>query len=135
MAPKNLSFKFRWFALLSGILFLWLSVQIFGENGIKISLISFLSGMVSGFILDVFATRFSLWSYPRQPFKSKYYFLIVTPAWGVFGMQVNVFWNFLRLLLAGEWISSVSCVGSIITAILFVSYEFPNLRRKSWQYS
>lgn len=129
-----MEFKFRRFTIFSGI-FLIL-IAFLDESKIELLIFSFFAGMIDGLFLDLVAHSFAspLWKYPRQPFKSRDYFLLVIPAWGVFSMQINFLWNFLRLWIRGEWIFSVSLTGAIITIILFLLYEIPNLKRKAWQY-
>lgn len=125
-------FKFRWFIPIWFVLIFLLKELI--EP--RVAIFSFFVGMLSGFILDIFAHWLKLWSYPRQPFLSKNYFLLVIPAWGVFGSQVNVIWNLLREYWINiEWLSGVTITTVFLAFSLFTLYEIPNLYRKSWQYS
>jgi len=113
----------RWFALTCG--FLLFPVAYF-QGEIREAMIAFLLGMFCGFSLDLFGVgRLHLWNYPRQPFLGKKYFAFVVPAWGVFGMQINLLWNWLEI----PWLTFI-----VLTVGLFAMYEIPNLKTGSWQY-
>jgi hypothetical protein len=75
--------------------------------------------------MDFLAMRSKSWAYPRQKFFSKEYFGIVLPAWGIFGVSINLLWPFF-----GGGVFSLLA----ITAAMFVIYEIPNIKAGSWRY-
>ena len=114
--------RFRYVALVSAIILIPLA-YITGET-VEAG-IAFWAGVVLGFLLDCIGVgKFNFWKYPRQKFLSKEYFELVVPAWGVFGMTINLLWQWFDTPIA--FIA--------ITAGLIVIYELPNLISKSWEY-
>lgn len=130
-----MNFKFRWLIPLWFLLILPLIAFDLMEDH-KIVL-SFIVGAIGGFLLDVLGHTLGLWNYPRQPFLSRDYFMLVIPAWGVFGSQINVSWNLLReyLITFPDWTLSIVFTSILLAVLLFCVYEIPNLYRKSWEYS
>jgi hypothetical protein len=125
-------FKFRW------LIPIWIVTIFFLKNLIDpiVIIYPFLVGMLGGFLLDIIGHRLNLWQYPRQPFLSRDYFLLVIPAWGVFGSQINVIWNLARkYFITCEWPQAVTLTTFIVHFPLYSLYELPNLYRKSWKYS
>jgi hypothetical protein len=125
-------FKFRW------LIPIWIVTIFFLKNLIDpiVIIYPFLVGMFGGFLLDIIGHRLNLWQYPRQPFLSRDYFLLVIPAWGVFGSQINVIWNLARkYFITCEWVQAVTLTTFIVHFPLYSLYELPNLYRKSWKYS
>ena len=128
----EVKFKFRWFIPS------WIVLAIFLKEviGIESILYQIFLGMINGFLLDILGHKLKLWNYPRQPFFSRAYFLLVVPAWGIFGSQVNVIWNLTRkYFISWEWIYGVVFTTLLLSLFLFILYELPNLYRKSWKYS
>ena len=119
--------RMRWFILGSGIVLLLLAYKT-GE-AIE-AIIAFCMGTLLGFLIDcVGIGKLNLWSYSRQPFLSKKFFFIVIPAWGVFGMTINLLWIWFSHMTVSWIVLFVP-----ITAGLLILYEFPNLNSKSWEY-
>jgi hypothetical protein len=113
----------RWVALGCAILLFSLA---FFKSATWEAIIAFSVGAFCGFVLDLFGTgKYKLWYYPRQPFLEKQYFAIVVPAWGVFGLTINLLWNWLN----SPWLAFV-----VLTTGLLVFYELPNLKSGSWKY-
>jgi len=95
---------------------------------IKEATLSFVIGAFSGFLLDCLGVaKLKLWIYTKQEFRSKSYFGVVIPAWGIFGMAINLIWNWV-------YISEIAAFFAI-TLGLFTLHEIPNLKTKSWKYS
>jgi hypothetical protein len=114
----------RWFALICGLLFF---TTAYFQGEIKEAIVAFSIGMLCGFSIDLIGVKkFHFWNYPRQPFWGKKYFAIVVPAWGVFGLTINLFWDWLNI----PWLSFV-----VLTIGLFGLYELPNLKTNSWKYN
>ena len=112
--------KIRWPMLLCGIIFLFLA---YWQKELTLAIVSFLVGMTVGFSLDLVGVKkLGLWNYPRQSFMGKHYFGIVVPAWGIFGMSLNLILNWFVM----SW--------TVIAIIFLVLYELSNLRTRSWQY-
>lgn len=119
--------RMRWFILGSGIALLLLAYKT-GET-IE-AVIAFCVGALLGFLIDYIGMgKLNLWSYPRQPFLSKKFFFIVIPAWGVFGMTINLLWIWFGHITV-SWI----VLFILITVGLLIFYEFSNLNSKSWEY-
>lgn len=117
--------RMRWFVLIGGITLFILGL--FRGELWEVG-ISFIVGLAGGLLTDIVGVgKFKLWHYPRQPFPGRHYFLITLPAWGVFGVAVNLTWN---------WMGSVSLLisSAAITTGLFLFHEVPNLKTKSWVY-
>lgn len=88
----------------------------------------FIEGMVGGFIIDAVFINCGYYEFPRQPFLSWKYFAIVIPCWGVFGLLINVLWNWIGKEKFWRGIS--------VTLIpLFAYYEGTNLAFGSWTYT
>lgn len=87
-----------------------------------------LEGMVGGLIVDSIGVNAGYYYFPRQPLYSLNYWLIVIPAWGVFGLTLNILWN---------QVSRAKFVrGTLITTpALFLWYEGTNLVTNSWVYT
>jgi len=88
----------------------------------------FLEGMVGGFIIDCIGIDAGFYYFPRQPFLSLDYFLIVIPCWGVFGLLLNCLWG---------WFGKEQFLRSMAVSILpmFFFYEGSNLITGSWIYT
>lgn len=112
----------RWFGLITAIILIPLAYMT-GET--VEAFIAFIAGAFLGLFIDYIGIeKLKLWRYPRQLFLSRKYFLIVIPAWGVFGMIINLFWIWFN----------VKALFMFITLGLLILYEFPNLNSKSWEY-
>ena len=116
--------RVRWIVLVIGIALLWVASE---KGEMRNASIAFGIGAAGGFLLDAIGTKFRFWVYLRQPFLSSKYFLIVLPAWGVFGMAVNLAWDWWGVT---PWLAL-----TIITIGLFILHEIPNLKVKSWEYN
>lgn len=117
----------RWVALATAMVLFPLAYKT-GET--VEAVLAFFAGALSGLFLDLLGVRkLKLWNYPRQPFLSKKYFSIVVPAWGVFGMTINLLWAWF----GGSTVPLMVLV-MFITLGLLIVYEFPNLNSKSWEY-
>lgn len=114
----------RWFALCCGIVLFLIALRRGETNE---ALIAFIVGGISGFILDIVGVKIlHFWKYPRQPFPRRKYLAIVVPAWGVFGMTINLLWDWIDI----SWLAFC-----LLTAGLVFIYEAPNLWTKSWEYN
>jgi len=89
------------------------------------SLIMFVEAVGIALVIDMIAMKGKIWYYPRQKFLSKEYFGIVLPAWGIFGISINLIWPYL-----GGGLYSLA----IIALSMFVFYEIPNIKTGSWHY-
>jgi hypothetical protein len=117
----------RWVALVCGVLFSAVS-YLRGETAD--AAIAFVVGMIGGFLFDCAGVGIMrLWHYSRQPFLGIKYFAIVVPAWGVFGMMLNLPWNWFN------WIGLPGFVFLALTVVLFAIHELPNFKTKSWRYN
>lgn len=95
----------------------------FQRNGMMFS-----EGMVGGFLVDLVGINAEYYYFPRQPFLSPEYWLIVIPCWGVFGLTLNYLW---RVVGQDHFIK-----GTIVTLpTLLVWYEGVNLFTHSWVYT
>ena len=114
----------RWPILALGIILFFTA---FLKGQIINAIFIFAISAIIGFIMDYLGmAKLKLWKYTRQEFLKPSYFCIVVPAWGVFGMAINFFWNWIHL--------PEILVFIIITIGLFSFYEIPNLKTKSWEY-
>jgi len=116
--------RFRWIAFLTAAIFIPIS---FLRGEITIAILAFILGAISGFSLDCLGVGvLKLWKYPRQEFLKKQYFGLVVPAWGAFGMSINLCW---------QWIQIPDPITFFISTIVFIGlYELPNLKSSSWEY-
>ena len=120
--------KSRWISLTLGII---LTIAGLLKNQSSLVLMTFLLGMISGLLIDLIGVgKLGLWSYSRQPFLKKKYFAFVVPAWGIFGMLINLTWNWFVHSTIWEHLLFFLA----ITTVLLILYEVPNLKIKSWQY-
>ena len=89
---------------------------------------TFLEGMVGGFIIDIIGVNAGYYYFPRQPFLSWQYFAIVIPCWGVFGLFINCLWR---------WLGKEQFIrGMAVTLFpLLLYYEGANLLTNSWVYT
>jgi len=117
--------RIRWPIFCLGIILTILAIN-WGE--ITQALLSFLIGVVGGFLMDCLGVaKLKLWYYTKQPFLSKSYFGVVIPCWGIFAMTIDLLWDRIPL--------SEITTFSFMTLLLFSIYELPNLKTKSWKYS
>ena len=112
---------------------LWLAISItlvslsFIEGTPERALVAFAVGVVAGFLIDsIGSMKLCLWKYPRQPYLTKEYLLIVVPCWGIFGMMVNLLWDWIEV---SPWVVFV-----VLVVGLGVFWEALNLKTKSWEY-
>ena len=112
--------KIRWFMLALGVGIL-LPAILRGET--REASFSFLIGMPYGVLLDLVLGRLiGFWKYGGS---KKEYIFITVPCWGIFGMAVNLIWDWIGV----PWISFL-----VVTIGLFAYLELPNLKTKSWTY-
>lgn len=88
--------------------------------------ISLAVGCVIGFAYDGVGISLGLWDFPRQPFMSAEYWLIVVPCWGVFGATINMVNDWY---LGNAWYSI-----AVMTILFIIVYEVPNRATGSWEY-
>jgi hypothetical protein len=116
--------RLRWLILTCGIIFLsiaWLRKEVID------AVIALGLGLSSGFVLDWLGIKkLHLWDYPRQPFLGLKYFIIALPDWGVIGLTINLFWNWIET----PWLAFV-----VVAVVLFLTHDFPNLITRSWHYN
>lgn len=93
-----------------------------------VAFLSFTIGALGGFAVDYLGIRvLKLWTYPRQKFLKKEYFMLVIPGWGVFGMMVN---------LPLSWIQVSNEIAlPMLMLSLFVFCELPNIKIGTWKYN
>ncbi len=121
---RNL-FRWRWLGLIIGISLLSTAIA---RGELREAGIAFLVGAVGGLIVDALGIKWlRLWEFPRQPFFSKKYFAFITTGWGIFGMMVNLLWNWCDI--NPWWLALL-----FSTVILFLICELPNFLTKSWIY-
>lgn len=121
---KQKELEMRWFILLWSIVLICL---VFLRGEIIRAVLSFGIGVFVGFLVDCLGVGYlKQWRYPRQEFLKKEYFIIVVPAWGVFGATINLLWNWLGVTEIASFI--------IITVSLLLVHELPNFKTKSWEY-
>ena len=114
----------RWFGLAC---FLILLLMAWRKGDMKNYAIAFSLGCALGFAIDGVGIPLGLWEFPRQPFLSLEYFLVVVPCWGVFGATIN---------MIKDWYIKSSIVGLILLTIAMRTiYEVPNLMTGSWVYT
>ena len=114
----------RWFGLAC---FFILLVMAWRRGELKHYAVSLMIGCGVGFILDYVGVNLGLWDFPRQPFLSWSYFLIVVPCWGIFGATIN---------MVNDWHMKKGWGAIFILSIIVMAiYEVPNLLTESWLYS
>ena len=88
----------------------------------------FVEGVVGGFIIDCVGIGAGYYYFPRQPFLSPEYMLIVLPCWGVFGLFINCLW---------KWIGKERFMRGMAATYmpLFIFYEGSNILTGSWVYT
>ena len=114
----------RWFGLACFIILL---VVAWRRRDLKHYVISLGVGCIVGFTIDCVGIPLGLWEFPRQPFLSWEYFLIVIPCWGVFGATINMINDWF---MKKNWLSII-----ILSVAVMLLYEVPNLITGSWEYS
>ena len=114
----------RWFGLAC---FIVLVILAWRKHSLKHYGLAILLGAIVGFLLDCGGVTSGLWNYPRQPFMSLNYWLIVVPCWGVFGATINMVNDWY---MRSNWKSYV-----ILTLLIMGLYEIPNLATVSWHYT
>jgi len=115
----------RWISLTAGIVLFFIA---FLKGELITAFLTFAIGALCGFVIDCIGVGIlKLWKYPRQEFLKKEYFGIVVPAWGVFGMLINLPLNWIPMPDALSF--------TMITVSLLVFYELPNIRIGSWKYN
>lgn len=115
----------RWISLSAGIILFFIAF-LKGES--FIAFLTFVISAFCGFAIDCIGIGIlKLWKYPRQTFLTVEYFGIVVPAWGVFGMLINMPLNWIRVDMALAII--------LVTISLLTFYELPNIKIGSWKYS
>ena len=120
------TFKWRWITITLGPLLFLIAYQ---QGEFLNAFVSCIVGIIGGFLIDLIGVqKLGFYSYPRQKFLTRDYFSIVSPAWGVFGMTINMPWNWL----VGTGIQFYSYI--ILTAVLMVFYELLNFKSVSWRY-
>ncbi len=127
--PPNIdkkTFKWRWITITLGPLLFFIA---FRQGEFLSACLSCAIGIIGGFLIDLIVVqKLGFYSYPKQEFLTKDYFRIVLPAWGVFGMTINLPWNWL----VGTGIQFYSCI--MLTVALIVFYELLNFKSVSWKY-
>lgn len=114
----------RWVSLIVGITLFFIA---FFKGELVTAFLTFVIGALSGFVIDCIGVGIlKLWRYPRQEFLKIEYFGLVVPAWGVFGMLINLPLNWIPV---PELLSF-----TVITVSLLVFYELPNIKIGSWKY-
>jgi hypothetical protein len=114
----------RWPMFALGIILFFTA---FLREEITSAIFIFTISAIIGFIIDCLGVaKLKLWRYTKQEFLKPSYFCIVVPAWGVFGMAINFFWNLIHL--------PEIIVFIVITTGLFSFCEVPNFKTKSWEY-
>ena len=90
--------------------------------------LTFIEGMIGGFIIDCIGINAGYYVFPRQPFLSMEYWAIVIPCWGVFGLFINCLW---------KWAGKEKFLQGMAVTILplFALYEGTNLITGSWVYN
>lgn len=112
--------QIRWIMLVLGIAVL-LPAIFRGE--IRYAIISFVIGMICGLLIDLVGVNLMhLWEYSGS---KVVYYMITVPCWGIFGMSINLLWNWIKL----PWLAFI-----VITVGLFLLMEAPNLQTRSWIY-
>jgi len=121
------AFKWRWLTIALGpTLFLFACWR--GE--FLNACLSCAVGVIYGFFIDIVGGKLlNFYRYPRIEFLSKDYFKLLPPAWGLFGMMVNLPWNWF----AGEGIQLYFLAP--FTVLFITLYELPNYKAVSWQYN
>ena len=120
------AFKWRWINLVLGLmLFSVACLRGEAEN----AYLSFIVGAIGGLLIDFIGVKqLNLYAYPGQKFFTQDYLCIVIPSWGVFGMLINLPWNWFL----NKEIEFVSL--TLFTIILIILFELSNLKSKSWEY-
>jgi len=117
--------RFRWIILSVGIVLFSIA---FLRRETMFAFLSFTIGALGGFAIDYLGIKaLKLWTYPRQKFLKKEYFMLVIPGWGVFGMMVN---------LPLSWIQSSNEIAlPMLMLSLFAFCELPNIKIGTWKYN
>jgi hypothetical protein len=113
---------YRWIVLIVAIAML---PFIIAKSLFNDAIIMFTVSIGIALPIDIVAMKTGLWNYPRQKFFSKEYFCIVLPAWGIFGVSINLLWPY-----CGGGVTSLV----ILTIAMFIFYEIPNIKTISWRY-
>lgn len=114
----------RWFGLACFIILLVLAWR---RKELKNYAFSLIVGCLVGLTIDSIGIRAGMWYFPRQPFLSLEYILIVIPCWGVFGATIN---------MVDDWYLKKSHFDILIIWVSVMAlYELPNLLSGSWEYT
>lgn len=121
----------RWLSLIAFVIIVAL-VTIWDKSSVKYKIqrygMMFSEGMVGGFIVDIVGINAGYYYFPRQPFMSLDYWIIVIPCWGVFGLFLNYLW---RVVAKDRFIK-----GTLFTLPTLIAwYEGTNLYTHSWVYT
>ncbi|MEK9134839.1 MAG: hypothetical protein AAB451_00835 [Patescibacteria group bacterium] len=124
--------RVRWFVWALGVTLLTVA---YFRGELRELTISFCLGMIGGFFFDIVGVKMmNLWYYSRQPFLSWKYFSIVVSAWGVFGVAINLLWEWIIALMGPSLRVSLSAF-IVVTLILLLFHELPNLKARNWKYN
>ncbi len=112
--------QIRWIMVLLAAIVMIVAVS---RKEAKSAILPFVMGMVYGVLIDlVGANLLRFWEYPGSKLV---YCLVTVPCWGIFGVLINLPWN---------WIKSFWLAFTVITIALFSMMELPNLITRSWVY-
>lgn len=115
----------RWVSLGMGLMLLAWAIKRRKARQYGLAIIT---GAACGVALDVVGIGvLGLWEYPRQPFMTWRYWVILPATWGVFGGLINMLWDSLSKY-------SLILIAVILAVAVGFLYEIPNLWTGSWAY-
>lgn len=117
--------QIRWIMVALAIIALFVAWR---RGQLRSAVLAFFVGMVWGIVLDLILGQFllGLWHYGDNTTPSLFYYGIIVPCWGAFGMFINVMW---------DWIEDWRIALVVLIVSLFLLLEVPNLTTHSWTYS
>ena len=114
--------QIRWIMLVLGVAVLIVAIA---KRELKPASISFLIGVITGFVVDSVLMNWHLREYPGPTI---IWWTITLPCWGALSMTINVVWDRFH------WRSNQWLILFGITATLAILLELPNIMTESWVY-
>ena len=92
---------------------------------------AFLLAVPFGLCIDYIGiAKLKYWHYPRVPFPSKTYALLILPAWGILAVTTNLLYDLILKITVSDILAL-----SLSTVLLLLESELLNIKTNSWKYN